>query len=167
MKYERGGALLETALFTPFLILLLVGMTELGRITYTHYTLQKMMYTLARFLGTQQGVNFCSADDATIAAAKNYALTGSLETGAPPILTNLTADMIQVRIERYNPQTAELAECECAASLIGCDTGGGARAPDFIVVSLPDGYSVTPAIPYLNSQVIALRPVVRVPYGGT
>jgi Flp pilus assembly protein TadG len=167
MKSRRGGALLETALFTPFLILLLVGMTELGRITYTHYTLQKTMYTLARFLATQQGVNFCSADDPTVLAAKNYALTGSLESGALPVLPNLTADLIQVRIERYNPQTAELAECECAASLTGCDTAGGARGPDFIVVSLTNGYPVTPAIPYMTSQTISLRPVVRVPYGGT
>jgi Flp pilus assembly protein TadG len=167
MRRERGGALLETALLTPFLVLLLVGMTELGRITYTHYMLQKAMYTLARYLGTQQGVNFCALDDATVIAAKNYALTGSLQAGSEPILPNLTADMLQVRIERYNPQTAELAECECAASLTGCDTAGGARAPDFIVVSLADGYPVTPAIPYMTSQTIALRPVVRVPYGGT
>ena len=167
MRRERGGALLETALFTPFLILLLTGMTELGRITYTHYTLQKTMYTAARYLGTQQGVNFCNSEDETIVAAKNYAVTGSLESGAVPVLPNLTPDMIQVRIERYNPETSELGECECAASLMGCDAAGGARAPDFIVVSLPDGYAVTPAIPYLTSQTIALRPVVRVPYGGT
>jgi Flp pilus assembly protein TadG len=167
MTHERGSALIETALFTPLLILLLVGMTELGRIAYTHYTLQKAMYTLARYVGTQQGVNFCAGDDATVVAAKNYALTGSLEAGSVPILPNLTADMLQVRIERYNPQTAELAECECAASLTGCDTAGGARGPDFIVVSLADGYPVTPAIPYLASQTISLRPVVRVPYGGT
>jgi Flp pilus assembly protein TadG len=167
MTQQRGGALLETAMFTPLLILLLVGMTELGRIAYTDYTLQKAMYTLARYLGTQQGVNFCAGDDATIAAAKNYAISGSLESGGVPVLPNLTVDMLQVRIERYNSETAQLAECECAASATGCDTAGGARGPDFIVVSLADGYPVTPAIPYLTSQTIALRPVVRVPYGGT
>ena len=38
--------------------------------------------------------------------------------------------------------------------------------PDFIVVSIPSGYPVTPHIRLLPMDPIPLRPTVRVPYGG-
>lgn len=152
-------------MFMPLLLLLLIGMIELGRVAYTYYSLHKIMYTLARYLGTQQGVNFCDDGDAIVSAAKNYAVTGTTDEGADPILPNLSPDLIQVRIERYSGESQELAECEC--SVTGCDTGAGGLAPDFIVVSMPDGYPVRPLIPYLTAADIPLRPVVRVPYGGT
>ena len=59
---RRGAALVEAALIVPIVVALLVGTVELGRVTYTYYMLEKLMYNLARFLGTQQGVNFCLTD---------------------------------------------------------------------------------------------------------
>ncbi|MBL0159644.1 MAG: pilus assembly protein [Bryobacterales bacterium] len=50
---QGGGVLLETALWMPFLILLLMGTVELSRVTYTYYTLKKILYTVARTAGTQ------------------------------------------------------------------------------------------------------------------
>src|SRR6185312_3752268 len=79
---RNGGVLMETVIFTPFLIMLLVGMISLGQVTYTYYALQKILYTLARYVGTQQGVDFCDDSDATVQAAKNYALTGTLDASA-------------------------------------------------------------------------------------
>ena len=164
MRHRRkGGALIETAMFLPLLFLLLVGMTELAKLTYVYYTLHKTLYTLARYLGTQQGVNLCDPEDATVVAAKSYAINGTLDDSAESTLANLTSSMIEVRVERYDGN--ELGECAC--SVEGCDTGSGGRAPDFIVVSIPDGYSFRPAIPYMTNETILFRPRVRVPFGGT
>jgi hypothetical protein len=35
------------------------------------------------------------------------------------------------------------------------------------VVSIPDGYSIRPIIPYLSTEPILFKPRVRVPFGGT
>jgi Flp pilus assembly protein TadG len=160
---RRGGALIETAMFLPLLFLLLVGMTELAKLTYVYYTLHKTLYSLARYLGTQQGVNLCDPEDATVVAAKSYAINGTLDNSAESTLANLTPDMIQIRAERSDGNS--LGECACTAE--GCDIGAGGRAPDFIVVSIPDGYSFRPAIPYMTNETILFRPRVRVPFGGT
>jgi Flp pilus assembly protein TadG len=165
MRRQRGNSLLETALFVPVLILLLVGMVELARITYTYYTLHKTLYTLARYLGTQQNVNFCDSGDAAVVAAKNWALTGSTDNSTDTVLTGLTPDMIQIRVERYNVDTQDLGECAC--SVTGCDTSTGGQRPDFIVVSIPNGFPIQPNFPYMVTQPILFRPQIRVPFGGT
>ncbi len=149
----------------PILILLLVGMTELARLTYTYYTLQKILTTAARYVSTQQGVNFCADDDASVAAAKNFATTGAADNSTDPILAGLTPDQLQIRVERYSADTATLGQCECSA--LGCDVSAGGQPPDFIVVSVPNGYSIRPAFPFLVTEPILFRPQVRVPYGGT
>ena len=160
---QRGTAALETALFLPILILLLLGTLEIGRIAFTYYSLHKIMYGLARNLGTQQGVNFCDDSDPLVAAAKAFALNGSGDSSVQGLIGNLTADQISVRLEQVNNGSLQ----ECACSVPGCDTANGGLPPDFIVVSIPNGYQVTPHIPLLPMDPIPLRPVVRVPYGGT
>ena len=73
--------ILEAALFIPILVLLLVGMVQIGKITYLYYTLKKIVYSAARQISVQQGVNFCDiANDANAIAAINFAITDS--TGA-------------------------------------------------------------------------------------
>ena len=166
MRRRRGGSVIEVALFVPILMTLLVGMVQIGKITYVYYTLRKTMYTMARYVAVQQGVNFCDAGDPTIVAAKNFAVSGtSTEDGAEPVLPNLTADMISVAAERTDAQSGTVVQCEC--SVTGCDSAAGGRPPDFIVVSIPDGYEVRPRIPFLTLDPIPLRPQVRVPFGGT
>jgi len=162
---RRGSTMVEAILFVPVLVLLLMGVVELGRLAYTYYTLQKMLYNLARYLGTQQGVNFCDAADATVEAAKNYALTGTTDGTADPFVPNLTSDRIQIRIERYNPDTQALELCDCSAT--GCDPSAGGLAPESIVVSITEGYPIRLRFPHLILDPIPLRPQVRVPYGGT
>ncbi|HUQ94301.1 MAG TPA: TadE/TadG family type IV pilus assembly protein [Bryobacteraceae bacterium] len=164
-KQQRGAFLLETVLYLPILLLLLLGMIEIARVTYTYYALQKTLYTVARYLGTRQGVNFCDDADASIAAAKNYALTGTTDGTAEPVIRGLAAEQIQVRMERFNASSGDLGECACEAS--GCDTGNGGQAPDFIVVSIPEGYSMRLAIPQLPVDPILLKPRVRLPNQGT
>jgi hypothetical protein len=161
----QGAVTLETVLLLPVLFFLLLGTLELGRIAYTYSTLQKIMGSIARYAGTQQGVNFCDDGDPTVVTAKNLGISGSVDSGADPIVTGLTADMIQIRVERVNPVTGALEECNCSTE--GCDTANGGLPPDFIVVSMPNGYPYSPHIPLIPTDPIQLKPTVRVPYGGT
>jgi len=161
---RRGGILVETALMLPIMLALLIGTVDLGQLAYTYYMLQKTVYTMARFLGTRQGVNFCNAGDPNIQAAIDYALTGSTDSADNPIISGLTPAMFQIRIERYDPVAGQLAVCDCSAS--GCDASQGGLPPDFIVVSLAN-YTVQPAFWGFVSPQFSLRPSVRVPYGGT
>ena len=165
MKTRRGGALVETVLFVPVLLALLIGTVDLGRIAYTYYMLEKLMSNLARYVGTQQGVNFCDNQDATVQAAINYALTGQTDSSDNPIIPGLTSSMFQVRIERYDPASQQLEVCDCSTA--GCDSSQGGSPPGFIVVSLTNGFPVQPVFWGFQVDPFPLRPEVRVPYGGT
>jgi Flp pilus assembly protein TadG len=162
---SRGSSLMETALLLPVLFLLLVGMVELARISYTYYTLQKMLTMVASYLGTRQGVNFCDEADLTVTQAKSFALTGTNEGTNTPLVPNLDTAGIRVRAERVAVDSGDLGECDCSAQ--GCDLASGGRAPDYVTVSLTDGYTVRVALPFINLEPIILRPQVRMPYGGT
>ena len=166
MRRRRGGSVLEIALFVPILFTLLVGMVQIGKITYVYYTLRKTLYSMGRFVAAQQGVNFCDEADTAVLAAKNYALSGnSTEEATNTLLPALTADLITVSAERFDPESGVPVACDC--SVAGCDTANGGRSPDFVVVTIPNGYEVNPRIPFLTLDPILLRPMVRVPYGGT
>ncbi len=162
---RAGSTAMETVLFLPLLLLLFMGMVEIGRLTYTYYTLYKMLNTVARYVGTAQGVNFCDEEDATVQAIKNWVLTGTEDGSGEPLLADLTPDRVQIRSERYNPDSGELEACACAVP--GCDTGQGGLAPDYLVVWVPEGYPIQLRIPYLGLAPILLKPQVRLPYGGT
>ena len=56
---RRGNTIIETAMLMPVMLLLLVGMAQIAKITYTYYTLRKTVYSIATYLSTQQAVNFC------------------------------------------------------------------------------------------------------------
>ena len=160
-----GSVLLESVLVTPILLALLLGTVELARVTYTYYMLQKLMFNLGRYIGTRPGVNFCNGQDATVQGAINYALTGMTDSSDNPIVQGLTPDMFQVRIERYDPVAQQLSVCDCSAS--GCDTSQGGQPPDYIVVSLANGYTVQPLFWGFTVNPFPLQPAVRVPYDGT
>jgi len=162
---RRGGALLETALFLPIILALLMGTVELARVTYTYYMLERLMYTVARYIGTQQGVNFCDDQDLTVQAGINYALTGTTESADNPVVPGLTPAMFQIRIERYDTAGQQLVACDCSPA--GCDPSQGGLSPAFIVVSLANGFPVHPVFWGFSVDPFPLRPSVRVPYAGT
>ncbi|MFN7921208.1 MAG: TadE/TadG family type IV pilus assembly protein [Bryobacteraceae bacterium] len=162
---RRGSLMMENALWVPILVALLFGMAELARVSYTYYTLHKILYGIARLAGTQQGVNFCDGSDATVTNIKNFVLNGSIDDGAQPILTGLSSDQIDIRIERYVADSDSLEQCDCSDT--GCDAAQGGGAPDYIAVSIPDGYPIRLSFPGLTLDPIPLRPMVRVPYGGS
>ena len=110
---------------------------QIGKITYVYYTLKKTLYSAGRFVSAQQGVNFCDDADAAVLAAKNFALSGSSsDDPTDTLLPALTADMITVSIERYDPESGVPVACDCAVA--GCDAANGGGSPDFVVVSIPN-----------------------------
>ena len=88
----RGNAVLEFALWFPVLLLLVVGMIEFGRIEYLQYSLRKALYTVGRTLSVQQGLDLCDAD-VMAAMVRNLIVDPNTQQ---PLVSNLTADMIQV-----------------------------------------------------------------------
>jgi hypothetical protein len=154
---------IEVAMWLPVLFLLIGGIIQFGKITYVYYTLQKTMTTIASYLAVQNGVNFCpDAGDPAITAAIQFALTGTTDGSGTPAIPTLTADMITVTTQCIDPVTLTLGDC----AVSGCSTPVGAQRPDFLTVSMPNGFIVQPRIPYLLVDPIPLRPKAVVAYGG-
>lgn len=151
-------------MFIPFLILLLLGMMEFGRVVYTYYQLQKAMYAFARMASTQQAINFCETGGDPYQQALAVALTGTGDLAATPLIGGLEASNFRVRIERYNASNNALEECDCSST--GCDPSQGGGAPGYIFVDLANGYPYSFRIPGIQTDPIFLRPSVRLPFGG-
>lgn len=162
---RRGSTLLEAALFVPFLLMLLLGLIEFGRITYTFYALQKAMYNFARFAATQQAINFCDNGDVSLVRARSVAITGSSGGEGDPLILGLEAANLRIRIERYDSSSDSLVECDCSSN--GCDTSQGGGAPGWVAVDLENGYPFQLRLLGLTPDPILLRPSVRIPFGGT
>jgi Flp pilus assembly protein TadG len=159
IRSKRGNTILEVAVLTPVIAMLLVGMTQIAQITWIYYTLRKAVYTTATYLSNQQGVNFCDPGDPAIAAAISFGVTGTTDSSQPAVVDGLTAGMIQVTPEAFDSAAQAIGTYPC---------GNTSSAPDYIVVSIPDGYPVRPVIPFFSViDTIALKPRVKVPYGGT
>ena len=163
-RSRRSGSIaVETALWLPVLFLLIGGTVQFGKITYTYYTLQKIVNSAASYLAVQNGVNFCpDAGDANITNAFNFALTGTTDGSGTPLVTGLTADMLSVTTQCIDPVTGALGDC----AVSGCGTPVGAQRPDIITVSMPDGFVIQPRLPYMLVDPIPLRPKAVVAYGG-
>ena len=154
MRRTRGGNMaIEAAMLIPILVLLIVGMVQLGKVTYEYYVLKKIVYAAGRELSVQQGVNYCDfANDTAAQAAINLALNDA--TGNP-IIANLTT--LNVTPECAD-STGALSACASCP-----DTN---PQPGYLLVTIPDGYSVEVRIPFLNPIPITLNPYALVPFGG-
>ena len=105
----KGSALVESALLVPILLALLIGTTELGRLTYTYYMIQKVLAGLARSLGTQQGVNFCNTGDPIITDSSGVAFDvgGALDLRVLPGMTlGVHAEYATIDAQPYAPEWA-------------------------------------------------------------
>ena len=153
----------ELAMWLPVVFLLLGGLIQFGKITYIYYSLQKTVNTVASYLAVQNGVNFCpDAGDPTIAAAIQFAITGPTDGSGTPAIFDLTANMITVTTQCIDPVTLTLGDC----AVSGCGTPVGAQRPDFLTVSIPNGYIIQPRIPYILVDPIPLKPKSVVAYQG-
>ena len=155
-----GNVAIETALFIPILLLLIVGMVQLGKVTYLYYTLKKIVYAAAREVAVQQGINFCDVtNDQTAQTAINFAIN---DTNGTPIIANLTS--LQISTQCTDPSNVGGAMIPCDTS--NCDALSVAARPDFVTVSIPGGYPVNVLIPFISPIPVTLNPTVTVPFGG-
>ena len=165
LRSRKGTSLIEGVLFIPFVVLLLVGMMEAGRVTYTYFQLQKIIYSVARSAGTQQNINLCNAGNDVLAQSIADGLTGTGDPSATSLVLGLQASDFRVRVERYNVETDSIEECDCSSN--GCDTSQGGTAPNYLFVDLINGYPFTFKIPGVSNSPVILRPSVRLPFGGS
>jgi hypothetical protein len=156
---RRGNMVLETAMWLPVLFLLISGVIQFGKITYLYYSLKKAEYTVARAVSLQSGVNFCPGANQ---GAIQFALTGATDGSGTPLISNFTSDMISVTTECIDPGTGLPGPCDAS----GCGAAAGAQRPDYVVVTIPNGYQVQPRIPFILLNPIQLKPTVAVPFGG-
>ena len=70
--------------------------------------------------------------------------------------------MISVTTECVAPATGLPGTCNTS----GCDGAVGAQRPDYVVVTIPDGYPVQLRIPFLLLSPFQFKPTVAVPFGG-
>jgi hypothetical protein len=159
-RRQRGNMVVELAMWLPILFLLIGGMIQVGKWTYLDYSLNKILYSAARQVAVQQGLNFCDpADPATQAA-----LTSAVNDPATglPLISNLTVDMLQVTTQCLDP-TGAIGACDVS----GCGGVASAQRPDFVTVAMPSGYTIQPRIPYILLNPFQLRPTVTVPFNGS
>jgi hypothetical protein len=160
-RRAHGNTILEVALWLPILFLLIVGMLRLAKITFLYYSLNKIVYNIARQISVDQGLNFCDPNDPTTQGAINAAITDP--NTQLPLISNLTPDMFTVTAtcldSNGNPFPCDLSTCGTAI--------GAPLQPAFVTVSIPGGYSISPLIPYILLSPIQLSPSVTVPFGGS
>jgi hypothetical protein len=162
MRRRRSGNMaLEAALFIPVLVLLIVGMVQIGKITYLYYTLKKIVYAAGRGVATQQGINFCGdlTSDTVAQGAINMAVN---DPSGTPIIDNLPP--LSITTQCTDPANPGAALIPCDTS--NCDALSLGQKPDFLVVSIQGGYPVQVRIPFLNPIPVTLNPSVTVPFGG-
>lgn len=161
MRRQRGNMLVEAALWIPVVTLLIVGMIQIGKITYLYYSLKKAVYSAARYLSVQQGTDFCNlTGDPNVAAAFQFAVTGTADGSGAPLISNFTTDMLTVTPECVDAATGTPGPCDTSA----CPTV--AARPDYLLVTLNPGYQVQPRIPFITLNPIVFTPSVMVPFGG-
>jgi Flp pilus assembly protein TadG len=103
---ERGSSIVELAIVFPILLLLFVGVAEIGRLFYTYTTLAKATKMGARFLTTEKDAE--STTTATIANTKARAASlvvcGFEDcTGHTSILPGLTTSNVTVTLPNTTP----------------------------------------------------------------
>lgn len=146
---RRGSVILETAMLIPLIVLLLVGMSQIAKFTYTYMELRKVVYSVATYINSQPGAGYCNSTEAV-----NFGMRGSTDDSQPVFVTGLTSDMVQVALQTVD-----------AAGGISTSATCDGTPPSFIVVSI-NGFALQPRIPFLPITSIPLRPQVKVPYGG-
>lgn len=87
MRCQRGAALVEFALLMPFMLILTLSVTEIGRAYYQYNTIAKSVREAARYLSVR-------ARNVDVDKASNIVVYGNpVVTGSPPPLAlglNLT-----------------------------------------------------------------------------
>ena len=96
---QRGTALVEMALVTPILLVLLLVTADLTRAFIVHNTVTKAVRNGARYVATNalEGTTGLVNIDATLAnETRNLVVYGSINGGASPVVPGLTPANITV-----------------------------------------------------------------------
>ena len=94
---QRGVAMVEMVIVTPLLLILLIGVAEMGKALMQYNTLNKNLRDAARLvagsalLGTTGTVQI---DSATAVAARNLAVYGNVLGTGSPVLPQLSSAQI-------------------------------------------------------------------------
>ncbi|ATX79918.1 TadE-like protein [Mariprofundus aestuarium] len=154
---SRGAVMVEFAIIMPFLILLFLGVTELGRSLYQQNILTQAVQAGARYMTRAQGVidtdacaagaAVCCVTDATAwgaaeAKAKELVVYGNQAAAAGnEILPNLTTSDITITIAE-DPNAASIDACVITVS----------ADVDFVGI-FGSEYTIPP-IPFVGSPII-------------
>ena len=155
----------ETAILLPVLILLLFSAVQLGRVFYIYHTLHKAVRGGMQYMLRQPIVNFCDLNDPVLLDTKNVIVFGNLQGLGSPVVTGLTADLIQIFPERSDPAGGTVADCPCSGDG-SCDPTSGGRRPDFVTVRFEPGFLLNLTFPLVSFGPLNLRVSVRQPYLG-
>ena len=100
-RKQRGVAMVEFVVVLPVILLLMFGITELGRVIMRYNTLTKSLQDGARhaaaygLLGTTGSVNIDAALDAEI---RNLVVYGDVQGNGTPVLEGFLAGQINVTV---------------------------------------------------------------------
>jgi len=160
-RRTRGNMLLEGILWIPFMVLLVVGTIQFGKVYYTYYSLRKAVFSAAKYLAAQQNTNFCDlADDINAQTALNLAVNDP--NSGNQLISGFTSSNLLVSTECVDPVSGAVVPCDVSQ----CGSGGGAQRPDYIVVGVT-GFTYPIRIPLLNVDPIPLSPQVTVAFMGS
>ncbi|ATX81773.1 TadE-like protein [Mariprofundus ferrinatatus] len=142
----RGAVMVEFAIITPLLILLVFGITELGRALYQENILTQAVQTGARYMARVPDIldvdNNCAQQagwSAAETAAKNIIVYGTVETGTTPLLPNLATANVTI---------TSAVSTDAGVTISACIISIHAEA-DFAGIFGPE-YSIPP-IPFIGS----------------
>jgi hypothetical protein len=122
---SQGVAMVEFAIVLPLLLMLLFGITELGRALYQQNSLYKAVESGARYLARVNNVlqfdadNNCTTagpdwpDSVSLTAARNLIIYGNIDGTGTPLLPNLDdSDAITISVApRSLPKTPPVMVC--------------------------------------------------------
>lgn len=123
---EVGGPLAEFALVVPFLLLLVFGMVEFGRLIYLQNTLTKSVQDAARYAARHSGsisgssCNVTTGTDwATVETNAQQVATYGRVGGATPVISGLTPSDFALTYEAgTNGSAIDSPNSNCAANTV-------------------------------------------------
>lgn len=120
---QRGAAMLEFAITSIPLLMIVFGITEFGRAIFLYDTLAKSARDAARYLSTQ-----APGDANAIAKAKCRAVYGNVSCSGNALASGLTTAMVNVCDASSCPTTHQTQGAAPVINLVTV-TIGGADAP--------------------------------------
>jgi Flp pilus assembly protein TadG len=140
---SRGTAAVEFALVLPFMVVLLAGVSDIGRSIWHHHSLQKGVQDAARYL-SRVDAPFTAAQ---LTAAKNLLLRGKFSSSSPMQYSywsnNLTTNLdSQTGLVTPYDNTAGTFRGPATINIITVRASVSAPAGEFPLLSLFNGGTV-------------------------